>query len=153
MAEKKKRLNAKGKGNRNERLVKKILLDNGYDFVVKAGGSLGVFDLIGFRSYLEPNPNNPPYTAKDEEVVVNLCIQVKSNRLATPQERAEIKAVYPDASPRRFKKQLWVIYDGNNQKKKPPIRIISFEGENEFEYFYGFEHHKEDYAEYLRFIF
>lgn len=149
----KKRVNAKGKGSRNERLVKEILIENGYDYVTKAGGSLGVFDLIGFRSYLEPNPNNPPYAVQDEEVIVNLCIQVKSNRLATPKERGEIKAVYPDANPKRFKKQLWIVYDGNRKIKKPPIRIISFEGENEFEYFYGFEHHKEDYAEYLRFIF
>jgi len=126
-------------------------LNNGYDHVIKSGGSLGVFDLIAFKSCYKEFQRT--FDKPAEQVVFMLCVQVKSNRIAEPPERKKIKEFYSLATKERLKKQIWIVYDGNAQMKKPPIRIISYEGDNEFEYFYGFEHHGSEYDRYLKHIF
>ncbi len=132
-------VNKREKGNRNERLVRDILLENGYDYVIKSGGSLGMFDLIGYKF--------------GDKIETTAFIQVKSNRLAEPPAREKVKNFVKDEDCGRIKKQIWIVYDGNAHNKKPPIRILSYEGANSFEYFYGFEHHNGEYDKYLQYIF
>ena len=96
--------NAKAKGARRERRTRDWLLSEepegigGYQYVIKAGGSLGMFDLvaIGWRGVL--------------------LVQVKSNGLPPPKERALISAA---RVPSFCKKEIWVWYD-----RRPEPRII-----------------------------
>ena len=60
-------LNAKAKGSRREHKTRRYFEKEGYAFI-KAGGSLGTWDLMGFR-------------AED-----GVAIQVKSNRRPRPKE-------------------------------------------------------------------
>jgi hypothetical protein len=85
-------MNCKAKGNRNERKARAILVRMGYELVVKSGGSLGVFDLIG----LGPDLDNA------------LLIQVRSNRKLGKSEMDILRAFQV---PKFCKKELWVFKD------------------------------------------
>jgi Holliday junction resolvase len=92
-------MNAKAKGSRRERQARTILETAGY-FVVKAGGSLGCWDLVALG----------PQGAR--------LIQVKSNekpRLAE-RERLELFPRLPYCS-----KELWVFYD---RQREPAIEVL-----------------------------
>ena len=82
-------MNAKAKGARRERQARKILEAAGYH-VVKAGGSLGVFDLVALG----------PQGAR--------LIQVKSNEKPRPAERERLE-LFPRLS--YCSKELWIFYD------------------------------------------
>lgn len=76
-------MNAKRKGNRNERRTRDWYLDKGATYVVKAGGSLGLYDLVVFWVHHVD------------------FVQVKTNRWPSPRERAamlEPMARLPDNS-------------------------------------------------------
>jgi len=132
-------INRKGKGTRNERLARNIIEKNGYTWTIKSGASLGIFDVVGMR--------------ESKGKLVTLMIQTKSNRNATLAERTAIRNFCPNTDPSILKKQIWIIYDGNNQVKKPPIKIVSFEQSGVYTYYYGFEHHNGQYNDYLKYIF
>lgn len=80
---------AKAKGARRERKARRILEAAGY-YVVKSGGSLGMFDLVA----LGP---------KDVRL-----IQVKSNRRPGPVEQEALEQ-FP--CPSYARKEIWVFYD------------------------------------------
>lgn len=80
----------KAKGARQERRAKAHLEGEGYH-VVKAGGSLGVFDLVALH---------PDYGIR--------LIQVKSNRKPGRQEMDALRAFQCHAS---WRKELWVYRD------------------------------------------
>ncbi len=85
--------NAKAKGARNERKAKKFLESHGYH-VVKAGGSLGLFDLL----------------AVGEQLMYML--QIKSNRNASLAERKRLEAF---KAPAYAIKEIWVYTDRVSQ--------------------------------------
>jgi len=85
-------MNTKAKGSRNELKAKRLLEAQGYDLVVKAGASLGVFDLIAL--------------GVDHDCV--LLIQVKSNRRPG---RIEMDRLGAFQCPRFCRKQVWVFRD------------------------------------------
>jgi Holliday junction resolvase len=92
-------MNTKAKGSRRERQARTILETDGY-YVVKAGGSLGIFDLVALG----------PQGAR--------LVQVKSNekpRLAE-RERLELFPRLPYCS-----KELWVFYD---RVREPAIGVM-----------------------------
>jgi len=97
------RINAKRKGNRNERRTKKLLEATGYRGV-KSGGSLGEFDLIMMG----------PGSVR--------LIQVKSNRRPPPAERETI-AEFPIKTGDQLtvSKEIWVWKD---RIKEPMIEIV-----------------------------
>lgn len=95
---------AKAKGTRNELKVKAQLEALGWS-VVKAGGSLGIFDLVA----IHPD--------KDK----GFLIQVKSNRQPEKKERDAI-AAFP--VPPYMSKLVWVVID-----RKPMQPIIDYYGE------------------------
>jgi hypothetical protein len=74
-------MSAKAKGSRRERQARDLLLAAGY-WVTKAGGSLGVFDLVAI-------PGNVDVEAPQ---VVRL-VQVKSNVWCGRDERARMEGV------------------------------------------------------------
>ena len=80
----------KDKGNRRERQAKAVLEADGW-LVVKAGGSLGLFDLVALHV--------------DYGV---LLVQVKSNR---PPARAEMDALRAFQCHASWRKELWVYVD------------------------------------------
>ena len=82
-------MNRKGKGTRREHQSRDLLEALGYD-VTRAGGSLGVFDLvaIGWSNIR--------------------LVQVKCNRMASPGEREEIEAA---RCPPNGTKEIWVWKD------------------------------------------
>lgn len=84
----------KAKGSRRERQARKILEAAGY-LCTKAGGSLGVFDLVAQKR------GHP-----------TLNIQVKSNRPPSPAERRAIV----DSGVDDDGKEIWVFYDGRGYK-------------------------------------
>jgi len=91
-------MNAKAKGSRRERQARTILEMAGYH-VVKAGGSLGVFDLVALG----------PQRVR--------LVQVKSNEKPRPAERERL-ALFP-----RFpytSKEVWVFYD---RQREPAIEV------------------------------
>jgi Holliday junction resolvase-like predicted endonuclease len=90
-------MNAKQKGNRQERKARKILEATGY-LVTKAGGSLGLFDLI----------------AENRQRVRH--IQVKSNRLPDPAERKKMLSVKGQL-PQNSTIEIWVYYDGQREPR------------------------------------
>ncbi len=85
-------MNRKAKGSRNERRARDILRDLGYDLVIKAGASLGLFDLIGLSC----------------EYDHAILVQVKSNRRPGKSEMDILKAFQ---CPRFCRKELWVFKD------------------------------------------
>lgn len=91
-------INAKRKGGRNERRAKKELEMHGYK-AMKAGASLGAFDLIAISRHLL------------------LLVQCKSNKWPSPAERKKIEQF--DA-PFGAIKMLWRY---NDRKVKPSLRI------------------------------
>ena len=92
-------MNAKAKGNRRERQARKILETAGYH-VVKAGGSLGIFDLVALG----------PQGAR--------LVQVKSNEKPRPAERERL-ALFPRLP--YCSKELWVFYD---RQKEPALEVM-----------------------------
>ncbi len=93
--------NNKRKGASRELLVKAQLEAQGW-CVTKAGGSMGVFDLIG----IHPDVNTA------------LCIQVKSNNPPPPTEREAILAFLV---PNYCQKIVWVVKD--RKLKQPDIYV------------------------------
>lgn len=97
----KKSINRKAKGYRNELKTRYTLEAAGYT-CIRAGGSLGMFDIIAFG--LEG---------------VRL-IQVKTNSNASAAERLRISG-FTQYPPNMTTKEIWVWYD---RVKKPDIFII-----------------------------
>jgi Holliday junction resolvase len=92
-------VNTKGKGSRRERQARTILETAGY-FVVKAGGSLGCWDLVALG----------PQGAR--------LVQVKSNEKPRPAERERL-AMFP-----RFpytSKEVWIFFD---RQREPVIEVL-----------------------------
>lgn len=85
-------MNAKAKGSRSERKAKNILRDLGYDLILKSGGSLGAFDLIGLSC----------------EYDHCLLIQVKSNRKPSKSDLDILKAFIV---PKFARKEIWIFKD------------------------------------------
>lgn len=108
-----KRVNTKAKGNRRERQAKKSLEEQGY-LVTKAGGSLGIWDLVGLK--VEGLARDGYYVA--------CCIQVKSNRMPGKEEMKRLnesaKRLYPDVCC-----EIWIYKD----YQREPI-IINLRKEN-----------------------
>lgn len=92
-------MNCKAKGSRRERQARKILETAGYH-VVKAGGSLGVFDLAALG----------PQGAR--------LVQVKSNEKPRPAERERLK-LFPRLP--YTSKEVWVFYD---RQREPVIEVL-----------------------------
>jgi hypothetical protein len=92
-------MNAKAKGNRRERQARRILEAAGY-FVVKAGGSLGCWDLVALG----------PHGAR--------LVQVKSNEKPRPAERERL-ALFPRMP--YCSKELWIFYD---RRREPEIETM-----------------------------
>lgn len=90
---------SKAKGSRNERKAVRVLEAAGYS-CTKAGGSLGLFDVIAIRS---------------DSIRL---LQVKSNRNAPPHEREQIELF---KVPEHCSKEIWIWYD---YKRKPAITEI-----------------------------
>jgi hypothetical protein len=96
-------MNAKGKGNRNERKTRDYWYSvYGATIVIKAGASLGAFDLIAIgKDFID-------------------LIQVKSNSWPRPKEREEMKAYHPLIP--SIAKILMVRW--NDRAKSPLIRQL-----------------------------
>jgi Holliday junction resolvase len=92
-------MNAKAKGSRRERQARTILETAGY-FVVKAGGSLGCWDLVALG----------PAGAR--------LVQVKSNEKPRPAERERLE-LFPRLP--YCSKELWVFFD---RQKEPAIEVL-----------------------------
>jgi Holliday junction resolvase len=92
-------VNAKAKGSRRERQARTILEAAGYH-VVKAGGSLGIFDLVALG----------PQGAR--------LVQVKSNEKPRPAERERLE-LFPRLP--YCSKDLWVFYD---RVREPAIEVL-----------------------------
>lgn len=92
-------MNTKTKGARRERQARKILETAGYH-VVKAGGSLGVFDLVAIG----------PQGAR--------LVQVKSNEKPRPAERERLE-LFPCFA--YCTKELWIFYD---RIREPVIELV-----------------------------
>ena len=90
-------MKCKAKGNRNERKARDILKDLGYPLVVKSGGSLGPFDLVGFSI----------------EYDHALLIQVRSNRRSG---NAEMDILKSFLVPKFCRKEFWIFKD----RVRPP---------------------------------
>jgi hypothetical protein len=93
------RVNIKAKGSRRERQARKLLEATGH-YVVKAGGSLGIFDLVALG----------PTSVR--------LIQVKSNEKPRSVERERLAQFpwFPFAS-----KELWIFYD---RIREPVIELL-----------------------------
>jgi hypothetical protein len=92
-------MNNKAKGSRRERQARVILELAGY-FVVKAGGSLGCWDLVALG----------PAGAR--------LVQVKSNGKPRPAEREALE-LFPRLP--YCSKELWVFYD---RHREPMIEVL-----------------------------
>lgn len=92
-------MNAKAKGSRRERQARTILETTGYH-VIKAGGSLGIFDLVALG----------PQGAR--------LVQVKSNEKPRPAERERLE-LFPRLP--YCSKELWVFYD---RQREPAIEVL-----------------------------
>jgi Holliday junction resolvase len=92
-------MNMKAKGSRRERQARKILEASGH-YVVKAGGSLGIFDLVAVS----------PLGAR--------LIQVKSNHKPRPVERERLEQ-FPCFS--FATKEIWIFYDW---MQEPNIELL-----------------------------
>jgi hypothetical protein len=91
--------NAKAKGARREYQARQLLETAGYS-VVKAGGSLGIWDLVALG----------PQGAR--------LVQVKSNEKPRPAERERL-ALFPRLP--YCSKELWVFYD---RQREPAIEVL-----------------------------
>ncbi len=95
-------MKTKQKGNRNERKTRDYYLAQGATYVIKAGASLGLYDLVViFPDHLD-------------------LVQVKSNRWPSPAERAAmIEPInrLPDIT--RFICVRW-----DDRKREPKIRYL-----------------------------
>ncbi len=85
-------MNRKAKGSRNERRARDILKSLGYDLVIKAGGSLGIFDLLGL-------------SCEYDHVIL---LQVKTNKRPGS---AEMDILESFQCPKFCRKELWVFRD------------------------------------------
>jgi Holliday junction resolvase len=94
------RVNCKAKGGRAERRCIRILEAPGY-VCNKAGGSLGIFDVIAIG----------PSDVR--------CVQVKSNEYLSAVEREQLKAL---PVPANVTREYWRFVDG--QPGKPRIEIL-----------------------------
>ncbi len=92
-------MDAKAKGSRRERQAPRILETAGY-FVVKAGGSLGCWNLVALG----------PQGAR--------LVQVKSNKKPRPAERERLQ-LFPRLP--YTSKEVWVFY---NRKREPVIELL-----------------------------
>jgi Holliday junction resolvase len=92
-------MNAKAKGSRRERQARTILETAGY-FVVKAGGSLGTFDLVALG----------PQGAR--------LVQVKSNEKPRPAERERLEW-FPRLA--YASKEVWIFFD---RRREPAIEVL-----------------------------
>ena len=92
-------MNAKAKGSRNERKTIKLLEATGYA-CMKAGASLGVFDVIGISS------------------ADMVCVQVKSNRWPSSAEMETI-ALFPVPPNCRKLVHVWL-----DRQATPKVREI-----------------------------
>jgi Holliday junction resolvase len=93
-------VNTSAKGARNERRARRLLEAAGYT-VVRAGASLGLFDLVAFgRRGL-------------------VLVQVKSNRGPGRAERRQLQRF--DNLPRGASKELWVFRD---HCAEPKIEVL-----------------------------
>ena len=93
-------MNGKAKGARAERRAIRILEAAGY-VCTKAGGSLGLFDVIGIG----------PSDVR--------CIQVKANEYLSAVERESIKAL---PMPANITREYWRFVDG--EPRTPRIEIL-----------------------------
>lgn len=93
-------MNTKAKGARNERRARALLESEGYT-VMRAGASLGLFDLVAFGR---------------KGIVL---VQVKSNRGSSAAERARLVAF--DNVPHVARKQVWIFRD---RCTDPSIEVI-----------------------------
>lgn len=74
---------SKAKGSRRERQVRDLLREQGYE-VVRAGGSLGMFDLVA-------TPTDPDCVRDAAGLYLVRYIQVKSNQWPPPAERGRME--------------------------------------------------------------
>ncbi len=95
-------MNRKAKGSRNERRSRDLLKAEGFE-VLKAGGSLGTFDLVGISA---------------EEV---LLVQVKSNQWPPLKEIETIRGFNCPTNCRK------VIHRWNDRISAPEVREINHE--------------------------
>ncbi len=93
-------MNTSAKGGRAERRARKMLEADGYT-VVRAGGSLGPFDLVAFS-----------------QAGLRL-IQVKCNRPPRPAERTALARF--DKLPRGATREVWLFRD---RKREPQIGVL-----------------------------
>lgn len=93
-------MNCKAKGSRAERRCIRILEAAGY-VCTKAGGSLGMFDVIAIG----------PSDVR--------CVQVKANEYLSAEERGQLKAL---PVPVNVTREYWRFVDG--QPGKPRIEIL-----------------------------
>ena len=93
-------MNCKAKGSRAERRCIRILEAAGY-VCTKAGGSLGMFDVIAIG----------PFDVR--------CVQVKANEYLSAIERDQLKA-FP--VPENVTREYWRFVDGHPEK--PRIEIL-----------------------------
>ena len=98
--------NAKAKGNRNERRSRDLLIADGYT-VTKAGGSLGMWDLIGI--------------GRTDFVLV----QVKSNRWPG---RQEVEGLVRFQCPANCRKTL---HRWDNGKRVPQVKLLPHGGQDD----------------------
>ncbi len=93
-------MNTSAKGARAERRARKLLEAAGFT-VIRAGASLGLFDLVAFNR------------------VLLLVVQVKVNRGPSPAERARISSF--ENVPRCARKELWLYRD---RKREPEVEVL-----------------------------
>jgi len=93
-------VNTKAKGSRNERRARRIFEERGFT-VVRAGASLGVFDLVAF--------------SRDGVVLA----QVKTNRGPGRVEKKELRAF--QNLPHGARKEVWIFRD---RCAEPQIEVI-----------------------------
>jgi len=93
-------VNAKAKGSRNERRARRLLEARGFT-VIRAGGSLGLFDLVAI--------------SRDGVVLA----QIKTNRGPGRAEREGLREF--QNLPPSARKEVWVFHD---RRADPRIEVI-----------------------------
>lgn len=123
-------MNTKAKGNRNERTAKKYFEDLGYT-VIKAGASLGMFDLVAMSdSYHGSITNTTGNHIEKLGSILNLnkllLIQVKSNRMPTIHETADI-IIFDNFPHGQTMKLIFIVYGGTKGRggKKQTFEILN----------------------------
>ena len=115
-----KRFNSKAKGSLRERQVRDLLIADGWS-VTKAGGSLGVFDLVACRRDPAPDCYLP---------VVRL-IQVKSNRWPRSAEMAALREEARHHPAPWYSCEVWRVKDGVNKHVLPATDHIYLNAETQ----------------------